>query len=637
MISKSINSQIKTDAYQNLSGVRNEKEIDSWVLQFQPEHQSYAYRLVANYNYLNDVDLKNDCQTLFSRLIRHNLEKPCYVGFGPFGKSGPSIGYHFRLANAEHIAVDDCISFEEIARTNLDNYDSIILIDDFVGSGNQAIEFWVDTISLIAQNKKEIQIIYVALAGYRDGKKNIESKTPIKVEILHELTEFDKAFSPTNIFDDYHEANQVSRIFKSYGLSLEPKFPLGYGGNQALFSFFYNTPNNTLPIFWSTKKGWKPLFPRAEPKKTQKKKNDEIKLELLESIETGKLQIDQKELEACEQFLNDKEALFDRELPTTTLLFDHLCDQGKISKFTIKDRIVYSTHNIAVGAAIANNINTIENLSGWCGLSSKEISKITDDKSLYNWKNGKLERNRLNTDLIIFDWSDTLVDEYSLDDAVCEYIPYPQNGNSKDYLKNIIEFRELLADLERDNSHLWYDYLYLGSQFGKSEEDMKNIHFEHKSKMSPLMNLKKVLKELKNQGFLLAIATNCMKPVLEWRAEILNLDLSLFDAIATSDIITNVGDKKEYIEFVLDKTSISAQDSVMVSDNFDKDLLPAKMLGLGTIWTKYYRKRARSYWGTPALPVDRVAYEFSRKHVKANVVDVLLTEVANISNVIEKK
>jgi len=43
---------------------------------------------------------------------------------------------------------------------------------------------------------------------------------------------------------------------------------LGYGNDQGLSVFFYNTPTSTLPIFWA--KGyyrgqpWEPIFPRRE-------------------------------------------------------------------------------------------------------------------------------------------------------------------------------------------------------------------------------------------------------------------------------------------------------------------------------------------------------------------------------------
>jgi hypothetical protein len=38
---------------------------------------------------------------------------------------------------------------------------------------------------------------------------------------------------------------------------------LGYGGIGGLLVFDHNTPNTTLPLLWSSERGWLPLFPRA--------------------------------------------------------------------------------------------------------------------------------------------------------------------------------------------------------------------------------------------------------------------------------------------------------------------------------------------------------------------------------------
>jgi hypothetical protein len=36
----------------------------------------------------------------------------------------------------------------------------------------------------------------------------------------------------------------------------------GYADGQLSLGFFYNIPNNTLPIFWAESNDWKPIFKR---------------------------------------------------------------------------------------------------------------------------------------------------------------------------------------------------------------------------------------------------------------------------------------------------------------------------------------------------------------------------------------
>jgi hypothetical protein len=53
-------------------------------------------------------------------------------------------------------------------------------------------------------------------------------------------------------------------LAEAYGTELEPSHPLGYGDGQYAFGFYYNTPDNTLPIFWSETAGWFPVMKRYE-------------------------------------------------------------------------------------------------------------------------------------------------------------------------------------------------------------------------------------------------------------------------------------------------------------------------------------------------------------------------------------
>ena len=43
---------------------------------------------------------------------------------------------------------------------------------------------------------------------------------------------------------------------------------LGYNNDAYAFGFFYNTPDNTLPIFWSDHGDWKPIMKRYDKKYT---------------------------------------------------------------------------------------------------------------------------------------------------------------------------------------------------------------------------------------------------------------------------------------------------------------------------------------------------------------------------------
>jgi len=84
----------------------------------------------------------------------------------------------------------------------------------------------------------------------------------------------DKAFSDSSyVFSDDKVCNirEIAREFcRLYGsIAIEKcdymdKHPLGFADGQYLLGFEYNTPDNTLPIFWGTSNGWYPLFTRYQ-------------------------------------------------------------------------------------------------------------------------------------------------------------------------------------------------------------------------------------------------------------------------------------------------------------------------------------------------------------------------------------
>ena len=40
------------------------------------------------------------------------------------------------------------------------------------------------------------------------------------------------------------------------------KYPLGFDDGQQAFGFYYNTPDNSLPVFWCESANWKSIFKR---------------------------------------------------------------------------------------------------------------------------------------------------------------------------------------------------------------------------------------------------------------------------------------------------------------------------------------------------------------------------------------
>lgn len=90
------------------------------------------------------------------------------------------------------------------------------------------------------------------------------------------------------------------------------------------------------------------------------------------------------------------------------------------------------------------------------------------------------------------------------------------------------------------------------------------------------------LNYLKEKGYKLGIIANQVSGTTD-RLKEWNL-LCYFDVIASSDILGVAKPDKAIFEKALIMANCKAQNAIMVGDRMDNDILPAKQLGMKTIW-----------------------------------------------------
>jgi hypothetical protein len=138
------------------------------------------------------------------------------------------------------------------------------------GSGKQGDDYSQNTVVPLKTIEPKVQVYYYALFGTAGG-----------IDRLRRLNRFDKVHPVVELDDSFRCFANVSRIYrdlaapfgrdagmslaKRFGARLQPAHPLGYLDGQLLLGFAYNTPDNTLPIIWSSGMKdfpWTPVFKR---------------------------------------------------------------------------------------------------------------------------------------------------------------------------------------------------------------------------------------------------------------------------------------------------------------------------------------------------------------------------------------
>jgi hypothetical protein len=150
----------------------------------------------------------------------------------------------------------------------------VLVVDDFVGSGQQAIKEmrgllkkWQER-PQVQQALEQGRIVYVPLWAFRVGVDELREQVPsLRVEPVALLDECDQAFAvEAEIFDSEDERKIAEGFCRHVGGQLYQEYPLGWENLQAMVVLPDAVPNATLPIFWCSgmvdERQWKPLFAR---------------------------------------------------------------------------------------------------------------------------------------------------------------------------------------------------------------------------------------------------------------------------------------------------------------------------------------------------------------------------------------
>lgn len=106
----------------------------------------------------------------------------------------------------------------------------------------------------------------------------------------------------------------------------------------------------------------------------------------------------------------------------------------------------------------------------------------------------------------------------------------------------------------------------------------------HSEDETPYSDAHSTLAALHQRGFKLGIIANQMRGTAE-RLDAWGM-LQYFDVVVASAEIGYAKPDKEIFRKALELAGCAAQESVMVGDRLDNDIIPAKAMGMKTVWIK---------------------------------------------------
>lgn len=184
--------------------------------------------------------------------------------------------------------------------------------------------------------------------------------------------------------------------------------------------------------------------------------------------------------------------------------------------------------------------------------------------------------------LFLWDWAGTLADEARLDKAVCLSM---EEGIALKRGIPVAEaarvFREHLKGME--NRWEWHDYLEHARKFGL---DWRVHQEKHLNSLRLLPDARFILGYAKKNGYRNILTTNAVRKVIFLRVGHLRI-LNLFDAIVASDDVGALKGEGRHFSFALEIMKGRPEGSFSVGNNPSQDILPAKKIGLRTIYCDF--------------------------------------------------
>lgn len=230
----------------------SKEQMETWLSNFSDTtKRRYALRLLDKLIMISNKEFKPFLRATYNSLASklNGEDKIIYSAIGKI----TSGSYHLLRPFQEENKLKEDL-FKEFKDLKSDKKTILILVDDFIGSGNTFIKFYKKNEELLRGYKK---VYYVCPISLKQGKDKIESE--LKLEVISAYILGDE-YKVRNIFKET-DKEEIQEFINGHKDRIPEEYLWGFDDCEALITFEDNIPNNTLGIFWYSK-NWIPLIER---------------------------------------------------------------------------------------------------------------------------------------------------------------------------------------------------------------------------------------------------------------------------------------------------------------------------------------------------------------------------------------
>lgn len=241
--------------------------IELWLKQYLSTDRDLAARVLDSVLFLNHTHISQCFRQLLEGLEGWHKSESKRKGrwyFVPFsrsvGESGDTMLHQLRMATGMTKRAFDplCVNRSELVAVKPFADDTVVLVDDFSGSGMQASDSWNDIFSELLFGGPRVVLMLVAATS--TALKRISEETEMEPVCGTTLHGRDDLFSTgCKHFTDAEKATLLE-----YCKRAGPSNPKGFGECGLVVVLAHRCPNNSIPVLHANHKKWRGLFPRND-------------------------------------------------------------------------------------------------------------------------------------------------------------------------------------------------------------------------------------------------------------------------------------------------------------------------------------------------------------------------------------
>lgn len=249
------------------------ERIDKWLQAFPKEEHAFLLELLMQFYYYSEERIKDKVVELYDAFIKtYHGDATAVVYTKIIKEQGVACSdvlfSDFWLQNDLMYSCSDnnilgLLEAEQIPK-------ELAVVDDYSGTGKSFIKT-VDKMLYANELVQDTNFYFLTLHITERAIRQINEyakEVGINIKIVS-LDCSDEAFKKNYIYNEI-EAERKKRQYAQICINQNmDKYVLGFEDVSSLVAFHYNTPNNTLGLFWQDLMDFSALFPRKKKKRTE--------------------------------------------------------------------------------------------------------------------------------------------------------------------------------------------------------------------------------------------------------------------------------------------------------------------------------------------------------------------------------